>query len=508
MINVNQEYNREIECEYKNERYKVRDNGAIMRMAREGKPKRPKDELWTFGETIDRGYATFCGERVHIIVATAFHGELPTKQYVVDHMDTNRQNNRPENLRWLTKLENILLNPITKAKIEYLCGSIENFLEDPSQLNGHENDDANFAWMRAVSPEEAKNTLANWEKIISKPRTEFKSSGKPIEEWIFQQSHPKKDELDFLTEFTPTTPVAPSKPEKEIEEPVSIIEPPIVTQSKQKQPAITKTEFTKAILEICKNEGWEYEKRYKTDKWTADILIKAENKRFAFSVYKSPIEASEILPLMEKDGVKGYGLLLSSKWVSSKDVACFNTHRYGDAIDVIIGAQNLRLNFFLKSALENRIEHRTKTKITAIDVIFAEFECWSCHEKHHIPYVRYLVDENGKRISDDDDYVSEEDCSNAPDLCFGADYLEVVRHYIAEHPEKGIAMGEVKERYSKTRDESYMSYGCPKCDALVGDWFLKDMAVDLMYATDESLMNRIQLKEPFETSVNEWIVRE
>ena len=74
MINVDQAYNSEIECEYKNERYKVRDNGAIMRLAREGKPKRPKDEIWTFGETIDRGYATFCGERVHIIVATAYLG--------------------------------------------------------------------------------------------------------------------------------------------------------------------------------------------------------------------------------------------------------------------------------------------------------------------------------------------------------------------------------------------------------------------------------------------------
>ncbi|WP_294143305.1 HNH endonuclease signature motif containing protein [uncultured Sanguibacteroides sp.] len=33
--------------------------------------------------------------------------------YVVDHIDTNRQNNRIENLRWLTKLENVLLNPIS-----------------------------------------------------------------------------------------------------------------------------------------------------------------------------------------------------------------------------------------------------------------------------------------------------------------------------------------------------------------------------------------------------------
>lgn len=505
MINVNQEYTREIECDFKKERYKVRDNGAIMRMTREGKPKRPKDEIWTFGETIDRGYATFCGERVHIIVATAFHGEKPTKQYVVDHIDTNRQNNRPENLRWLTRLENILLNPITKAKIEYLCGSVENFLQNPAQLNGHESDDANFAWMRAVTPEEARNTLANWKKIISKPRTEFTSKGNPIEEWIFQQNYPKKDDLDFLTEFKPETKAIPEV-KQETEIPSS--EPPVTAKKKTKEKSITKTELIHAIIEICEQEGLKYEKHYKTDKWTADILIRTENKPVAFSVYKSPIEASEILPLMEKDDVKGYGLLLSSKWVSTKETACFNAHQSGNTIDVTIGTQSLSLDSFLKSALENRIEHKTKAKITAIDVIFQEIDCWSCHETHHIPYVRYLVDEDGKRVSDDEDYVSEEDYSGIPDLRFGADFLEVVRNYIAEHPEKGILMGEVKERYSKTRNESYMSYGCPKCDVLVGDWFLNDTECVLMYETDESLMNRIQLKEPFETSVNEWVVKE
>lgn len=36
--------------------------------------------------------------RVHRIVATAFHGNPPTKEYVVDHIDTNRQNNRPDTL--------------------------------------------------------------------------------------------------------------------------------------------------------------------------------------------------------------------------------------------------------------------------------------------------------------------------------------------------------------------------------------------------------------------------
>ena len=74
---------------------------------------------------------TTSGHKVHRIVATAFHGEQPSKGHIVDHIDTNRRNNRPENLRLVTRLENILLNSITAKRVEHLYGSIEEFLADP-----------------------------------------------------------------------------------------------------------------------------------------------------------------------------------------------------------------------------------------------------------------------------------------------------------------------------------------------------------------------------------------
>lgn len=150
-------YNEVRDYIYKEERYSVRDNGAVMRHPREGKRMRKDDNVWTFGKLNEKtGYLEIAGQRVHRIVAFAFHGEPPTEQHVVDHIDTNRCNNRPENLRWLTRLENVLNNPITRARIENLCGSIEAFLANPSILRGHEKIDPNFNWMRAVSLEEAR----------------------------------------------------------------------------------------------------------------------------------------------------------------------------------------------------------------------------------------------------------------------------------------------------------------------------------------------------------------
>ena len=156
MIN---QYNEIKDCIYKEEHYSVRDNGAVMRHARIGKKLRKNDNIWTFGiKNTKNGYMHFGnsnGHRIHIIVATAFLGAKDSKIYVVDHIDTNRCNNRVENLRWFTKLENALNNEITRNKIIYFCGSIEAFIENPKILQERIEGEPSLDWMRTVTKEEA-----------------------------------------------------------------------------------------------------------------------------------------------------------------------------------------------------------------------------------------------------------------------------------------------------------------------------------------------------------------
>ncbi len=166
------DFQREVDCIYDDEQYSVRDNGAVLRHPRTGKRPRPTDGKWVFGKpNSQNGYMYISQKRIHRIVTTAFHGTPPKPEHVVDHIDTNRQNNRPENLRWITRLENALNNPVTRKKIEYLCGSIEAFLENPSMLNNLQGD-PNFKWMRTVTPEEAKNCMVRmslWANSKNKP---------------------------------------------------------------------------------------------------------------------------------------------------------------------------------------------------------------------------------------------------------------------------------------------------------------------------------------------------
>lgn len=177
-------------CEYKGRRYYVRDNGAVYRQCQDDGKLRKWDEEWTFGKfNPNTGYMLIGQERVHRIVCTAYHGEPVGDRNVADHIDTNRCNNRPENLRWVSKLENTLLNPITRAKIELICGSIEAFLENPSLLYGHESENPNFTWMRAVTKDESERSLERWKEWAAKPIEERKAKGerKGPGEWIFSE---------------------------------------------------------------------------------------------------------------------------------------------------------------------------------------------------------------------------------------------------------------------------------------------------------------------------------
>lgn len=160
-------FEKEVECDYRDEHYSVRDNGAIKRHTKSGKKPRPLDDIWTFGSFDNqKGYTKIRNEAVHRIVATAFLGPAPTPSHVVDHIDTNRQNNRPDNLRWVTRFENMVVNPITRKRIEQLCGcSIEEVLNDMSILHS-KNLPPDIAWMHAVTKEEAEQTLTNFNKWV------------------------------------------------------------------------------------------------------------------------------------------------------------------------------------------------------------------------------------------------------------------------------------------------------------------------------------------------------
>lgn len=210
MVDMN-DFTREVTCEYKGEVYSVRDNGAVMRHPREGHKARKLDGVWTFGtKNSTNGYMLINSHRVHIIVAKAFIPGNEDGKMIVDHKDTNRCNNRVENLRWLTRLENVLLNEATLKRVTFLCGGdINKFINDPSCLRDLSGDNQDIMWMRTVTSEEAKKAWEHISAWAKRPTSTYKmmqnneSSTNNFEEWL--QHHKANDNISLITGSEETT---------------------------------------------------------------------------------------------------------------------------------------------------------------------------------------------------------------------------------------------------------------------------------------------------------------
>ena len=479
MIDIN-DYAEQKDCEYKEEHYSVRDNGAIMRHPQEGKKPRKKDDVWTFGDTPHNGYIYYCGVPVHRVVATAFHGAAPTPQHIVDHIDTNRQNNRPENLRWLTKLENILLNEFTRKKIEYLCGSVENFLQDPSQLNAFCDMDRNFSWMRAVTKEEAAATLMHWEELMRRPKVEG-SRTNPIDEWIFQG---KRQES--------TSPISPTlvprpltkeeiKAQKAEERKRHAEEKRAAAKAKAQELANRRKDVIQQIEDIATSLGWSKTKKSDAE-WKADVIIEKDNRLIGFNIYRKSSyfngESYQIFSLEEEK----YASQLSIGLTPSGD---------GSYTTTLCG-KDLGLNELIEIILADNIYTEDTATLDTLKVRFIGRTCYACQRNHFIyivtgvkcsskPYMQLTMKENGPN------YIQEIADELSPEV------VRSVQQYLSEHKELNIPMGNIKERYSRTMNETYLSFGCPHCDAIVGDHYLFDSKIDYAYEEDDESVLDIPL---------------
>jgi hypothetical protein len=195
------QFDKELSVEYRGETYRARDNGSVYRQRRPNQRKRPLDGIWTFGWfNASTGYMQIGTEVVHRIIATAFYGTQPSEKHIVDHIDTNRSNNRVENLRWVTRLDNLLQNPITLRRIKLAYGSIEQFLKDPGTPIKPQAT-KNFEWMRTVSKEEAQKSYENfirWAEADKEPK------GGVLSEWVYgRRDEPVVEEILDVQSPTP-----------------------------------------------------------------------------------------------------------------------------------------------------------------------------------------------------------------------------------------------------------------------------------------------------------------
>lgn len=231
------------------------------------------------------------------------------------------------------------------------------------------------------------------------------------------------------------------------------------------------------IVEACRDAGWEPQPEVAGDGWRADVLATRGSARVAFEVQWSRQEAKQTRFRQERyaaDGVRACWLLRGDPPApATRDCPVFRLVPDDDHVAIVEHAGvRYGVSEFVGLLLGGHVVF-TDDMFARLRVGFVEMDCWRCNAPTHVYYAEQL-----SRCGHEIPYAFSRDEGDVVDE-FAAPVIEQVQRWLAaEGGQSGVRLGAVKQRYSKTMEASYLSFGCASCDALFGDWFVRQAVLE------------------------------
>lgn len=237
------------------------------------------------------------------------------------------------------------------------------------------------------------------------------------------------------------------------------------------------------IIEACKENGWKAIPEFSETNWRADVLAIQDDKRIAFEVQwsKQTFEETKFRQDRYKESnVRGCWFFRTAPKElrdyddtlnADKEIPAFKIFK--DDNSNIVGQlkqTQLPLKKLVDSLLKRKLKFceniRLKQK-QEVTIVFFETSCWKCHKHQHC----YTVEQNLLTICNQDFHLmgtlwDSDDIDKQPQV------YEAVKQIIASENGKDFKVGQLKKRFSKTVQDSYLSHGCYYCDVIFGDFYL------------------------------------
>jgi hypothetical protein len=276
---------------------------------------------------------------------------------------------------------------------------------------------------------------------------------------------------------------------------------------------ISKHDLIKAaIFSSCNDLGFRATQEQRGTDWRADVYVAGDSRTFAFEIQTSSQSLKKTLERQEKytrDGIIGcwfFEIAPSRLSGERPDLPLFYvTEQEDKSLSVSLsGRKELPLREFLRNFLIGNIRFcdvaRTGRE-QKVRLLFYEMECWNCKAMNHIYYVEPAFRSacNAAIHSDESLWGSDKN-AHRPEI------IALAREYVATEQGKHINLGEIKQRFSKTIHNSYMSFGCYSCDSIFGDWFVMEAELEIAFGHGlaEAIERTMELEEIIELNMPHW----
>lgn len=276
---------------------------------------------------------------------------------------------------------------------------------------------------------------------------------------------------------------------------------------------ISKHDLIKAaVLSSCNGLGFRSIEEHRGRDWRADVYVASDLNKFAFEIQMSPQSLRRTLERQEKyvrDGVIGCWLFETAPSKLSEerpDLPLFYvTEQDNKSFSVSLsGRKELELRDFLRNFLIGKIKFCSLARTAPeqkVTLAFYEMKCWKCKAINHIYYV-----EPNFRSACNAVIHSHESLWGSDKNAHRPEIIALAREFLRTEEGKHMRLGEIKRRFSKTVQDSYISFGCYSCDSVFGDWFVMEAEREIAYGHGQiaTVERSIELDEIIELHIPHW----
>lgn len=259
------------------------------------------------------------------------------------------------------------------------------------------------------------------------------------------------------------------------------------------------------IAQICRDLGYQVREEYKGKDWRADVLVIANNKKYAFEIQTSIQSLKRTIERQEKyfrDDITGCWLFEKEPKQNDEleNLPLFKLNNDKELTVSLKDRKELSLSVFIQDFLQNKIKFCNKLNPHELEVRFIQMDCWKCKHKNHIYYISDFISPCSAKI-----FYGDIEMWSSKKMMFAPEIVNKVLKYAKANNELNIAT--IKTRYSHTVQDQYESFGCSKCDSIFGDWYVFEAMIDTWYGDgviDKILISRDEINIDLDVEIPHW----